>query len=448
MSYVTIDGLDCFLGLSMKTKLVALLFLLARLNAKSILSHVVSNVISHVISHMATHAQFTSQSNLQLNARRNSRGHSMVSRALLFGSALFTSLLALSSLPVQASGQPAETAHQESLLSLNTEQRQLAGIEVSELSLQTFTLQAVATAQLMVDKDKTITTAPQLDMQVLKRHVVSGELVTKGQPLLTIGGADIAAAQAGYINAATEWDRIKRMNPSTISASQRMQAEVNAELKRAILESIMMTPAQIAALAKSPSSIGQFQLLASINGRVQQDVATLGQVLDAGTPLMQLTDESYLWVQAELTPMQADQVNMGSNVLVRVGNRTRDGVIIGRAHEINSQTRTEQVLVRMANPGHQLHAGEFAELYLAEDQQTKPVGYIVPDAALTRGGDGDWQVFIEQDGGFSAVEVTVVERQRGLSFIRGLPPQTRVVISGAFFLASEQAKAGFDIHNH
>jgi cobalt-zinc-cadmium efflux system membrane fusion protein len=241
---------------------------------------------------------------------------------------------------------------------------------------------------------------------------------------------------------------IKRMNPSTISASQRMQAEVNAELKRAILESIMMTPAQIAALAKSPSSIGQFQLLASINGRVQQDVATLGQVLDAGTPLMQLTDESYLWVQAELTPMQADQVNMGSNVLVRVGNRTRDGVIIGRAHEINSQTRTEQVLVRMANPGHQLHAGEFAELYLAEDQQTKPVGYIVPDAALTRGGDGDWQVFIEQDGGFSAVEVTVVERQRGLSFIRGLPPQTRVVISGAFFLASEQAKAGFDIHNH
>jgi cobalt-zinc-cadmium efflux system membrane fusion protein len=41
-----------------------------------------------------------------------------------------------------------------------------------------------------------------------------------------------------------------------------------------------------------------------------------------------------------------------------------------------------------------------------------------------------------------------VERQRGLSFIRGLVPQTRVVVSGAFFLASEQAKSGFDIHNH
>lgn len=426
MSSVAVGGVDCFLGLTMKTQLVTLLSLLAGLNAKSIFNCI------------ASHVAISVQSTAGINNRRRS----------LLCSAIFAPLFILSSLPVQASSSPAEAEHQESLLSLNTEQRQLAGIEVSQLSLQTFSLQAVATAQLIVDKDKTITIAPQLDMQVLKRHVVPGEQVTKGQPLLTIGGADIAAAQADYINAATEWDRIKRMSPGTISASQRMQTEVNAELKRAILESIMMTPAQITALAKSPSSIGQFQLLASINGRVQQDVATVGQVLIAGTPLMQLTDESYLWVQAELTPLQADQVNMGSDVLVRVGSRTREGVIIGRSHEINAQTRTEQVLVRMANPGHDLHAGEFAELYLAANQGAEPLGFIVPDAALTRSGDGDWQVFIEQDGGFSAVEVSVVERQRGLSFIRGLVPQTRVVVSGAFFLASEQAKSGFDIHNH
>ncbi|MBB1321081.1 efflux RND transporter periplasmic adaptor subunit [Shewanella sp. SR43-8] len=410
----------------MKTKLVAFLSLLAGLNAKFTVPHLNSRVV------------IIAQSTAWINSQRG----------LLLCSGLLTSLLLLSSLPVQASNESTATDHQELLLSLNTEQRQLAGIEVSELSLQAFNLQAVATAQLIVDKDKTITIAPQLDMQILKRHVVPGEQVTQGQPLLTIGGADIAAAQADYINAATEWDRIKRMTPGTISASQRMQIEVNAELKRAILQAIMMTPAQIKALAKSPSSIGQFQLLAPINGRVQQDVATLGQVLDAGTPLMQLTDESYLWVQAELTPLQADQVDMGRNVLVRVGDRTRDGIIIGRSHEISAQTRTEQVLVRMANPGHELHAGEFAELYLAEDKQVKSVGFIVPDAALTRSGDGDWQVFIEQEGKFSAVEVTVVERQRGLSFIRGLTPKTRVVISGAFFLASEQAKAGFDIHNH
>ena len=430
-----------FLGLTMKIKSVPALPLLAALNANAMLSHLVNHFVSHAQLNVAPSTQ-------PISPPSYDRTNSSVSRALLFSAALLLSLFALSSSPVQASSESTEAAHQESLLTLSAEQRQLAGVEVAELSATAFNLQAVATAQLVVDKDKTITIAPQLDMQVLKRHVVPGQQVQKGQPLLTIGGADIAAAQADYVNAATEWDRIKRMSKGTISASQRMQTEVNAELKRAILQSVMMSTKQIAELATSPSSIGQFQLLAPINGRVQQDIATVGQVLTAGTPLMQLTDESYLWVEAELTPLQADQVNMGTDVLVRVGSRTREGVIIGRSHEINSQTRTEQVLVRMANPGHDLHAGEFAELYLAANQGAEPLGFIVPDAALTRGGDGDWQVFIEQDGGFSAVEVSVVERQRGLSFIRGLVPQTRVVVSGAFFLASEQAKSGFDIHNH
>ena len=396
-----------FLGLTMKIKSVPALPLLAALNANAMLSHLVNHFVSHAQLNVAPSTQ-------PISPPSYDRTNSSVSRALLFSAALLLSLFALSSSPVQASSESTEAAHQESLLTLSAEQRQLAGVEVAQLSATAFNLQAVATAQLVVDKDKTITIAPQAD----------------------------------YVNAATEWDRIKRMSKGTISASQRMQTEVNAELKRAILQSVMMSTKQIAELATSPSSIGQFQLLAPINGRVQQDIATVGQVLTAGTPLMQLTDESYLWVEAELTPLQADQVNMGTDVLVRVGSRTRDGVIIGRSHEINSQTRTEQVLVRMANPGHDLHAGEFAELYLAANQGAEPLGFIVPDAALTRGGDGDWQVFIEQDGGFSAVEVSVVERQRGLSFIRGLVPQTRVVVSGAFFLASEQAKSGFDIHNH
>ena len=97
------------------------------------------------------------------------------------------------------------------------------------------------------------------------------------------------------------------------------------------------------------------------------------------------------------------------------------------------------------NAGHVLHAGQFAELYLPDALQG---GVILPDAALTRGGDGDWQVFIEDEDGFEAQEVEVVERQRGMNLVRGLAAGTKVVVSGAFFLASEQAKSGFDIHNH
>jgi membrane fusion protein, heavy metal efflux system len=340
--------------------------------------------------------------------------------------------------------------HGDEALKLTQSQRSLAGIEVRELQAQQLSLTSFATATLLVDRDKTASLAAQLDVKVIARHVVPGQRVEAGQVLLTLGGAAVAQAQADYINAASEWDRVKRLSNGAISDSQRLQAQVNAELKRAILQSLKMTKSQIEQLASSPSSIGSYQLLAPFAGRVQQDIAMLGQVLTAGTALMQLTDESSLWVEARLTPAQAETVDIGSQALVRVEDKTLPGEIIGRSHEIDNITRTEQVLLRIENAKHQLHAGQFAELYLTSGAgaNANPIGIVVPDAALTRSGDGDWQVFIEDEDGFEAKEVQVLERQRGLSLVSGLGDNAKVVVSGGFLLASELAKSGFDIHNH
>lgn len=360
---------------------------------------------------------------------------------------------------------PAEQAdeHSEQALRFTEAQQALAGISLQSLmddslNIANLNLDIRATATLVVDRDRTATLAPQLDVRVLARHVVPGQEVKKGEPLLTLGGAAVAQAQADYINAAAEWSRVKRMSKDAVSVSRRMQAQVDAELKRAILEAIRMTGAQIRALESTPETIGSYQLLAPIDGRVQQDIAMLGQVFTAGTPLMQLTDESHLWVEAQLTPTQTADIKIGSAALVQVGDKTLAGKIIGRSHELDSVTRTEQVLVSLPNPGHVLHAGQFVELYFANASVNSVDktggGIVLPDAALTRSGDGDWQIFIQDEDGFESIEVEVVQRQRGLSLVRGpelekaKEAQLKVVVSGAFFLASEQAKAGFDIHGH
>lgn len=364
--------------------------------------------------------------------------------------------------------EQAQDDHSEQALTFTPAQLELAGIRLlplssDSLSLTNLNLDVRATATLVVDRDKTATLAPQLDVRVQARHVVPGQEVKKGEPLLTLGGAEVAKAQAEYINAAAEWSRVRRMSEGAVSVSRRMQAQVDAELKRAILEAIKMTSEQIRTLESKPEAIGSYQLLAPIDGRVQQDIAMLGQVFSAGTPLMQLTDESHLWVEAQLTPAQAVNVKVGAPALIQVGDKTLAGKIIGRSHELDSVTRTEQVLVSMPNPDHVLHAGQFAELYFADAAQNSAAasggsglssGIVLPDAALTRSSDGDWQIFIQDEDGFEAIEVELVQRQRGLSLVRGSEldkaqqAQLQVVVEGAFFLASEQAKAGFDIHAH
>lgn len=365
----------------------------------------------------------------------------------------------------EKSASATEDDHGEQALTFTPAQLELAGVRLlplssDSLSLGNLNLDIRATATLVVDRDRTATLAPQLDVRVQARHVVPGQEVKKGEPLLTLGGAEVAKAQAEYINAAAEWSRVRRMSEGAVSVSRRMQAQVDAELKRAILEAIKMTDAQIRTLESTPEAIGSYQLLAPIDGRVQQDIAMLGQVFTAGTPLMQLTDESHLWVEAQLTPAQAANVNVGGPALVQVGDKTLAGKIIGRSHELDSVTRTEQILVSMPNPEHVLHAGQFAELYFADAPKGSDLssgfssGIVLPDAALTRSGDGDWQIFIQDEDGFEAIEVELVQRQRGLSLVRGdkldkaRQAQLKVVVGGAFFLASEQAKAGFDIHAH
>lgn len=365
----------------------------------------------------------------------------------------------------EKSASATEDDHGEQALTFTPAQLELAGVRLlplssDSLSFSNLNLDTMATATLVVDRDRTATLAPQLDVRVQARHVVPGQEVKKGEPLLTLGGAEVAKAQAEYINAAAEWSRVRRMSEGAVSVSRRMQAQVDAELKRAILEAIKMTHEQIRTLESTPEAIGSYQLLAPIDGRVQQDIAMLGQVFTAGTPLMQLTDESHLWVEAQLTPAQAANVNVGGPALVQVGDKTLAGKIIGRSHELDSVTRTEQILVSMPNPEHVLHAGQFAELYFADAPKGSDLasglsaGIVLPDAALTRSGDGDWQIFIQDEDGFEAIEVELVQRQRGLSLVRGdkldkaRQAQLKVVVGGAFFLASEQAKAGFDIHAH
>ncbi|WP_299496647.1 efflux RND transporter periplasmic adaptor subunit [uncultured Shewanella sp.] len=342
-------------------------------------------------------------------------------------------------------GLDSEAEHGLEPVQLTPAQRAMAGIEVVKLASQTFSLEAVATASLVVDRNRTVVLAPQLEVLVEKRHVLPGQEVVKGEPLLTLGGSAVAQAQSTYVTAAADWNRIKSMSKNAVSASRRLQSQVSAELARATLQALQMTDEQITGLEKNPNTIGRYQLLAPINGRVQQDIAELGQVIVGGTPLMQLTDESYLWVDAQLTPDQAEGISVGNVALVKVGKKTVEAKIIGRSHEFNSQTRTEKVVLSFDNTGHELHAGQFAEIYLPD---AKEGGIVVPDSALTRSNDGDWQVYTEEPEGFVSHEIKLIESQRGMNLIRGIKPDSNVVISGAFFLASERSKTGFDADGH
>jgi hypothetical protein len=81
---------------------------------------------------------------------------------------------------------------------------------------------------------------------------------------------------------------------------------------------------------------------------------------------------------------------------------------------------------------------------------------VVPESALMRSNDGDWQVFIEQNGSFKGQEIELgrtftvtnnsnIEKWREIS---GVDVGTKVVTAGAFYVSAKIAKGGFDAHGH
>ncbi len=200
-------------------------------------------------------------------------------------------------------------------------------------------------------------------------------------------------------------------------------------------------------VAASEKADGTFDLLAPQSGTVVRDEFVLGELVESGRVLFEITDESVRWVEAQMPPEDAARVSVGDRARIAYRDAWLDGRVTQKHHLLNEITRTLAVRMEVPDPEHRLHPGVFVDVIVLAGEG-EPV-LAVPEAAVLRSSDGDWQVFVaENEGAFKPVEVELVRTTGGMAVIEGLPAGTGVVTSGAFFLQSELAKSGFDIHQH
>ena len=332
--------------------------------------------------------------------------------------------------------------------SINAKQKELAGIEVATLESKRVDYEIYAPGELLTNGYTSYHVSPRVASVVLRRHVELGEHVTKGQPLVTLFSETVAQAQADYRKAFPEWERISGLGRSVVGDQRFNTAKANIEAARATLLAYGLNDDDIGALkASGVDSLGEYMLRARVDGAVLTDEFEQGQRVEAGQPLVTLANESELWVEAHL-PANSDIVlKQGAEAEVRVAGRVAVATVSQEAHTIDAVTRTRIVRLELDNPEDRFHPGMFADVYFLF-KTTEPV-LAVPESALMRGADGDWTVYVEEaEGEYEPVEVELGRAIGGLREISGLTAGQRIVSRGAFFVASEIAKGGFDPHNH
>ena len=141
------------------------------------------------------------------------------------------------------------------------------------------------------------------------------------------------------------------------------------------------------------------------------------------------------------------QLPAGNQALVKVAEGTFQARVAQEAHIIDQDSRTRVIRLLVNNSAHRLHPGMFADVFF-QFKTDAPVLAVTEDA-LMRSADGDWTVFVEHEAGkFEAQEIELGRSLGQWREIIGLEPGTRVVTKGAFFVASQITKRGFDPHNH
>ena len=334
-------------------------------------------------------------------------------------------------------------------VAITLEQQQVAGIVVEPLVTRRIAGEITAPGEVKLNAYLTSKVTPRITAQVMARHVRLGDHVSQGQPLITLSSVEMAEAQGALQIAEREWQRVKSLGRDTVSARRYTEAQVAQQQARAKVRAYGMTSKQANALISGSQSNadGTFQLVAPRDGTVIRDDFVEGEYVEPGRVLFEISDETRIWVEASLTPEEAVGIKEDVVARVHVGDTWIDGKVVQAHHVLNETTRTLAVRIEVPNTDERLHPGLFVDTRIGVEALVDVTA--VPEAAVLRSPDGDWVVFIESaPGKFEPLEIELRRTVQGLAVIEGLEPGVRVVTQGAFFVQSELAKSGFEIHAH
>lgn len=333
-------------------------------------------------------------------------------------------------------------------VTLKPEAQKMVGIEVINLKPQILTHFISAPGEVIPNANLTAKVTSRISAQVTKRYIQEGQRVSLNQPLAELSSVDMAKAQGDLLLASQEWERVQTLGKDAISAKRFSEAQVAYQHAYSTVQAYGMTEAEINELLlsqKTSQTQGKFKLLAPRNGTIFNINFTEGELIEPGKPLVDVVEETTVWIDANLPPDVAHPVKVGNTAQVLAESNNFVGKVIQVHHQLDETTRTRSIRLEVSNKEDLLHPGQFVNCQI-ESSQTLSV-LAMPSEAVLRTADGDWTIYVEKKPNqFQPMEVKIIEMINDQAVIEGVAAGTRVVTKGAFFIHAELNKTGFDSH--
>jgi RND family efflux transporter MFP subunit len=342
--------------------------------------------------------------------------------------------------PVYAATPDAAPSH-AGAVRIPLDRQQLAGVTYALVEPTDVGRTLRTAGKVAYDETKVQHVHARVDGWVEKVFVnFTGQLVEKGQPMLTIYSPEMLASQEELLLARRARE-VMQKSPLDTGAQQ---GEALFQAARRRLQLWNLTDVQIEQVLATGQPIRDITLHAPAGGFVLERNAFPNQRVTAEVDLYTLADLGTVWVMADVYEADLSDVRAGAPARILLPSTSGTTVITARATyvqpAVDPTTRTLKVRLEARNPGMRLRPEMFVdvEFPLAGSRRL-----TVPADAVLNSGERQ-VVFVDLGDGYLLPRAVQTGERVGdrLVIIDGLAEGERVVASGTFLIDAEsQLKA-------
>src|SRR5271156_5598841 len=306
------------------------------------------------------------------------------------------------------------------------------------------TSQLRATGTVSPDVARTVPVISIATGRIVQIGARLGDTVKKGQVLLRVQSADIAAAYSDYQKAVadeqltrTQFERAQLLYDKGAISLNDLQIAQDTDAKAKV---DVKTTAEKLRVLGSPNldqPTGIVDIFAPVSGVItDQQVTNAAGVAGLGAPNpFTISDLSSVWILCDVYENDLSSVNLGEKadiILKAYPEKVFSGVISNIGPVLDPNIRTAKVRIEVSNPG-LMRPGMFVTAtFHGLKKETRAA---LPATAILHLHDRDWVYVSEKDGQFRRVPVTAGEMLPGGSqeVISGITPGQRVVANALQF---------------
>lgn len=197
-----------------------------------------------------------------------------------------------------------------------------------------------------------------------------------------------------------------------------------------------------AALVEIEHDLADTILRAPYAGRIAERLVDEGTIVSAGTPVLELLDDTHLEAWVGMPFAAAQQFSVGEYRNLEAHGQEAVARVLSLAAEVDHATRTRMVRFGVGSSEESgLLPGQVVRI--AVQEKIAEPGFWLPSSALTRGSHGLWSVYVvkptDAQGVIERRDVEMLDTVGEQSFVRGaLSHGEQIVASGTHRVVAGQ----------